>query len=252
MTRDDATSRALILGARSAISVAIARELAADGWDLVLAARRCDELEPTAADIRLRFGREVYLQEFDALSIEEHESLPQIIQHNAGHFDLAIAVFGYMGDQLAGRGDTREIERTLSTNFVGAAVILAHVADYLETRPGPCGIVGVSSVAGDRGRQSNYVYGSAKAGLSCYLQGLRNRLASSAVHVLTVKPGFVDTPMTEGVDGLFLVASPERVATDILRAYRRRRNVLYTPWFWRYIMWMIRMIPERVFKRMKL
>jgi short-subunit dehydrogenase len=248
-----ATSRALVLGARSAISVAIARELAATGWDLVLAARRCDELEPTAADIRLRFGREVHLQEFDALALEEHESLPHIIRNNAGHFDLAIAVFGYMGDQLAARGDTREMERALSTNFVGAAVILAHVADYLETRPGPCGIIGVSSVAGDRGRQSNYVYGSAKAGLSCYLQGLRNRLASSKVHVMTVKPGFVDTPMTEGVEeGRFLMASPQRVATDILRAYRRRRNVLYTPWFWRYIMWTIRMIPESIFKRLKL
>ena len=244
--------RALILGARSAISVALARELAAAGWNLVLAARRCQELEPTASDIRLRWGRDVCLQEFDALSLEQHASLPQVIRQGAGDFDLAIAVFGYMGDQLAVRGDTLEMERTLSTNFLGAAVVLAHVANYLETRPGPCGIVGISSVAGDRGRQSNYFYGAAKAGFSAYLQGLRNRLAPTNVHVMTVKPGFVDTPMTEGLEGLFLVASPGRVAADILRAYGRRRDVVYTPWFWRYIMWMIGLVPETLFKRMKL
>ena len=245
-------SRALILGARSVIAEALARQLAAEGWDLVLAARRSDELEPTAADIRLRWGREVHLLEFDALAFDEHESVPLTVQQKAGDFDLAIAVFGYMGDQLAARVDTDEMARTLSTNFVGAATALAHVANYLETRPGPCGIIGVSSVAGDRGRQSNYFYGSAKAGLSSYLQGLRHRLAAADVHVMTVKPGFVDTPMTEGVDGLFLVATPERVAADILRACKRRRNVVYTPWFWRYIMWMIRMIPERIFKKMRL
>ena len=245
-------SRALILGARSVIAEAIARQLAAAGWDLVLAARRCDELEPTAADIRLRHGREVHLLEFDALALAEHESLPATVRQTAGDFDLAIAVFGYMGDQLAAREDTLEMERTLSTNFVGAAVVLAHVANYLETRPGPCGIIAVSSVAGDRGRQSNYVYGAAKAGLSSFLQGLRNRLAATGVHVMTVKPGFVDTPMTEGLEGLFLVATPQRVAADILRAYERRRDVVYTPWFWRWIMGIIRMIPERLFKRLKL
>ncbi len=247
-----ASSRALILGARSSIALALARALADAGWDLVLAARRVEELEPTAADIRLRCSTQVHLHEFDALALGQHASLPQTIQREAGDFELAISVFGYMGDQLAVRGHTSEMERTLATNFVGAAVVLAHLANYLETRPGPCGIVGISSVAGDRGRQSNYFYGAAKAGLSSYLQGLRNRLARSNVHVLTVKPGFVDTPMTEGIEGLFLVASPQRVADDILRAYKRRQNILYTPWFWRYIMWVIRLVPERIFKKLKL
>jgi short-subunit dehydrogenase len=245
-------SRALILGARSSIAVALARALADAGWNLVLAARRVEELEPTAADIRLRWGTQVHLQEFDALALEEHASLPPTIQRDAGDFELAIAVFGYMGDQLAVRDDTSQMEQTLATNFVGAAVVLAHVANYMETQTGRCGIVGISSVAGDRGRQSNYFYGAAKAGLSSYLQGLRNRLASSNVHVMTVKPGFVDTPMTEGLEGLFLVASPQRVADDILRAYDRRQDILYTPWFWRYIMWVIRLLPERIFKRLKL
>jgi len=245
-------ARALILGARSSIAVALARSLAKEGWDLVLSARRVEELEPTATDMRLRYDCQVWLHEFDALDFERHAFLAQSIQREAGDFDLVISVFGYMGDQLAVRDDTSEMERTLGTNFVGAAVVIAHLANYLETRTGSRGIIGISSVAGDRGRQSNYFYGAAKAGLSSYLQGLRNRLASAGVHVMTVKPGFVDTPMTEGLDGLFLVASPERVSEDILRAYHRRRDILYTPWFWRYIMWVIRLVPERIFKRLKL
>jgi len=114
------------------------------------------------------------------------------------------------------------------------------------------GIIGISSVAGDRGRQSNYFYGASKGGLSLFLQGLRNRLSRSGIHVMTVKPGFVDTPMTEGMEGLFLVASPERVADDILRAFEAGKDVLYTPWFWRYIMLAIRLIPERLFKKLTL
>ncbi|MBM3278026.1 MAG: SDR family NAD(P)-dependent oxidoreductase, partial [Candidatus Handelsmanbacteria bacterium] len=128
----------------------------------------------------------------------------------------------------------------------------SELAGYLEGKGGPGGLIGISSVAGDRGRQSNYAYGAAKGGLSLFLQGLRNRLASTPVHVLTVKPGFVDTPMTRGLEGLFLVASPEKVASDVLRAYKKRKDILYTPWFWRYIMFIIKNIPEGIFKRLKL
>ena len=113
-------------------------------------------------------------------------------------------------------------------------------------------IIGIGSVAGDRGRQSNYVYGSAKGAFHLFLQGLRNRLSSRGVHVLTVKPGFVDSPMTFGKEGLFLVASPEKVARAILRALKRRRNVIYVPWFWHWIMLIICCIPEFIFKRLKL
>ena len=248
-------SRALILGARSAIAQAIARRLAANGWDLILAARNCTQLQPLASDIELRQDRSVSLWEFDAADFDSLEELPAQVSETCGDFQLVVLVFGYMGDQLRVRGDTGELERTLTTNFTGAAIVLSHLANYLEGLEGidgPAGIIGISSVAGDRGRQSNYVYGAAKGGLSIFLQGLRNRLAATAVHVLTVKPGFVDTPMTEGLDGLFLVASPERVAADIIKAFENRRNVLYTPWFWRYIMLAIRLVPERLFKKLKL
>ncbi len=156
-----------------------------------------------------------------------------------------------MGEAHAERTDTSQMVQTLTTNFTAAAVCLAHLANDFESR-GEGGIICIGSVAGDRGRQSNYPYGAAKAGLSTFLQGLRNRLAPTGVHVLTVKPGFVDTPMTQGKEGMFLVAPSERVAADILRAWKQRRDVLYTPWFWRWLLLVIRLIPERIFKRLKL
>ena len=246
------TRRALILGAKSAIARAIAQRLAAEGYDLVLAARDSAQLEPFAADLRLRLERRTDLFEFDALASETLASLPERVQSQCGEFELAVLVFGVMADQQQIQGDTALMEQILHTNFTGAAIALSHLASYLEERGRPGGIIGISSVAGDRGRQSNYFYGAAKGGLSLFLQGLRNRLAATPVHVMTVKPGFVDTPMTEGVEGLFLVASPERVAEDIVRAYEKKRDLLYTPWFWRWIMLIIKNIPERIFKKLKL
>lgn len=247
------TQRALILGAKSAIAQAIARCLAAgEGYDLVLAARDSGQLEPFAADLRLRLERRVDLLEFDALDPASLEQLPERTLAQGGDFDLVVLVFGYLGDQKQAEWDSAQIQKILHTNLTGAVLALSHLANYLEDRNQPGGIIAISSVAGDRGRQSNYLYGAAKGGLSIFLQGLRNRLSAKQIHVLTVKPGFVDTPMTQGLEGLFLVASPERVAGDIVRAYKKQRDVLYTPWFWRFIMLLIRSIPERLFKRLKL
>jgi short-subunit dehydrogenase len=245
------TRRALVLGARSAIAEAIAQRLAQDGWDLVLAARASDSLEPVAADLRLRTDRSIHLLDFDALDMDGHESLAQRVRTEAGEFHLVICVFGHMGDADEERQKTAQMLQTLTTNFTAAAVCLAHIANDFEAR-GEGGIIGISSVAGDRGRQSNYPYGAAKAGVSVFLQGLRNRLAAKGIHVLTVKPGFVDTPMTQGKEGMFLVASPKRVASDILRAWHKKRDVIYTPWFWRWLLLVIRLVPERIFKRLKL
>lgn len=240
--------RALVLGAKSAIAQAIVERL--DGYDFALAARQCSDLEPFAADLRLRRSCRVELIEFDALDFAALARLPQQVHERGGPFDLVILAFGYFGDAPH---DTDEIIRTLNTNFTGAALALAHLANYLEQKGTPAGIIAISSVSGDRGRQGNYVYGAAKGGLSIFLQGLRNRLAKTPVHVLTVKPGFVDTPMTEGrLDGLFWVATPDKVAADIVRAYRQKKDVLYTPFFWRWIMLAVRSIPERIFKRLKL
>ena len=240
--------RALVLGAKSAIAQAIVEHL--DGYDFALAARRCSELEPFAADLRLKRSCRVELIEFDALDFAALARLPQQVHERGGPFDLVVLAFGYFGDEPH---DTDEILRILNTNLTGAALALAHLADYLKEKGTPAGIIAISSVSGDRGRQGNYVYGAAKGGLSIFLQGLRNRLAKTPVHVLTVKPGFVATPMTEGrLDGLLGVATPDRVAADIVRAYRQKKDVLYTPFFWRWIMLAVRSIPERIFKRLKL
>ncbi|NKB68793.1 MAG: SDR family oxidoreductase [Candidatus Latescibacteria bacterium] len=244
--------RALILGAKSAIAQALARQLAAAGYDLALGARQCQQLTPFAADTRLHSQTQVDLFEFDALDTTAHAGLPGRVEETCGPFELAILVFGVLGDQAEARDQTEALEQILHTNFTSAAVVAAHLANYLEARGGPGGLIGISSVAGDRGRQSNYSYGAAKGGFSLFLQGLRNRLAATPVHVMTVKPGFVDTPMIEGAEGLILVAPPDRVAGDILRAYRKKRDILYTPWFWRYIMLVTRCIPERLFKRLNL
>jgi decaprenylphospho-beta-D-erythro-pentofuranosid-2-ulose 2-reductase len=245
------TERALILGAKSVIAQALARRLSRAGSDLVLAARQCQELLPFASDLTLETGRRVDLVEFDLL--RAHDTLANGVQSKFGDFELVIMVVGYLGQhQKAISGDEEEIELILQTNFTGAVQVLSKLANYLEGRGTAGGMIGITSVAGDRGRQSNYLYGAAKGGLALFLQGLRNRLAASDVHVMTVKPGFVDTPMTENMEGLFLVASPERVAHDIISAYEKKRDIIYTPWFWKYIMLAIKSVPERIFKRLKL
>ncbi len=243
--------RALILGAKSAIARAVARRLAEEDYDFTLAARQVETLQPFATDLALQRGCQVDLLEFDAFDVAALEELPQRVERASGPFELVVLVFGYLGQQAETARSTGEMLKVLNANFTSAAVAVGHLANYLEQR-GHGGLIGIGSVAGDRGRQSNFFYGAAKGGLALFLQGLRNRLAPKGIHVLTVKPGFVDTPMTEGLDGLFLVAKPERVANDIVRAYKRRRDVLYTPFFWRWIMLIIRSIPERLFKKLTL
>jgi short-subunit dehydrogenase len=156
-----------------------------------------------------------------------------------------------MPDQSAIDADPSLIDGTVIDSFTGPARFLQMLAPLIEARGAGC-VVGIGSVAGDRGRIGNYVYGAAKAGFHTYLSGLRNRLTRAGGHVVTVKPGFVDTAMTWGIEGMFLVAAPEKVAVDILKAVRKKRNVIYTPFFWRYIMLIIRSIPEPIFKKMSI
>ena len=166
--------------------------------------------------------------------------------------EINVAVFvGSMPPQDHIDDDPSLIDGVVSDSFTGPARLLQRLAPILEDR-GAGNVVGIGSVAGDRGRLGNYVYGASKAGFHTYLAGLRNRLGRSGVHVVTVKPGFVDTAMTWGLDGMFLVASPEAVAADICKAVRKKRNVIYTPFFWRYIMLIIMHIPEFIFKKLKI
>ena len=244
------SERVLILGATSAIARATAAAFAARGAALYLASRDADELQRIAADLRLRYGVEVHYGLFDAETTESHEAFFKSVVQDMHYLSGVVLAFGYLGDQQAAQ-DFSVGAKVIASNFTGAASILSHCANYFE--PLKLGfIIGISSVAGDRGRQSNYVYGAAKGALSLYLQGLRNRLFVSGVRVITIKPGFVDTAMTFGLPGLFLVATPQSVGEGIVAALGKSADIVYLPGFWRYIMLIIKHIPEPVFKRMKL
>lgn len=244
----------LIVGATSGIARALAHELARRGDRLVLAGRQVAELEIQAADLRVRYRTEAAVEPFDALDVgAAEELLKRTLARFGGDLTGAVIAFGYLGEQETAQSDPAETRRTIDANFTAAALALEPIAKYMAAR-GTGFLVGISSVAGDRGRQSNYLYGAAKAGLSAYLAGLRHRLHRRGVHVLTVKPGFVDTAMTWGRvhPRSPLLASPERVARDIVRALERRRATVYTPWFWRWVMLLIRALPEWVFVRTRL
>jgi short-subunit dehydrogenase len=240
----------LILGATSAIARATAVAFAARGDALYLASRDLDELQRFASDVRLRHGVEVRYGMFDAEAISTHEAFLQSVIEEMPNLSGVVLAFGYLGDQQAAR-DFKVGPKIIAANFTGAASILSYCANYFETLQRGF-IIGIASVAGDRGRQSNYVYGAAKGALSLYLQGLRNRLFASGVRVITIKPGFVDTAMTYGLPGMFLVASPQDIGERIVATLVKSADVVYLPWFWRYIMLIIKHIPEPIFKRMKL
>ena len=239
----------LILGAGSDMAVAIARQFAGEKFDIQLAARNTSFLQAQQQDLEIRYGIKATAHAFDALDFNSHaafyESLP-------AKPDITICVFGYLGDQELAQSNWQESGRIIHTNYTGAVSILNIVANDYASR-GHGMIIGISSVAGERGRQSNYLYGSAKAGFTAYLSGLRNRLFHKGVHVMSVLPGFVYTRMTEGLKlPPMLTAQPADVALAISKAAKARKSVLYVKWFWRYIMLIIKSVPEFIFKKLKL
>jgi len=240
---------ALILGARSVMAMAIAHRFAKDGYDIQLAARNADSLAADKSDIELRFQVTVTQHDFDALNIASHEvflgQLPSLP-------DIAVCAVGYMGYQTENERDMQATSMVMRSNFEGPASILAVLANRFEDRGSGC-LVGISSVAGERGRATNYVYGSAKAGFTAFLSGLRNRLTKKGVHVVTVLPGFVATKMTDAMDlPAKLTGQPREVADAVLQAIQKKHNVIYVKPIWQLIMMIIRNIPERIFKEMKI
>lgn len=240
---------ALILGARSVMAMAIAHRFAKDGYDIQLAARNADSLAADKSDIELRFQVTVTQHNFDALNTASHEvflgQLPSLP-------DIAVCAVGYMGKQAENEKDTQAASMVMRSNYEGPASILAVLANHFEERGSGC-LVGISSVAGERGRATNYVYGSAKAGFTAFLSGLRNRLAKKGVHVVTVLPGFVATKMTEVMDlPAKLTGQPREVADAVFQAIQKKHNVIYVKPIWQLIMMIIRNIPEQFFKGMKI
>jgi decaprenylphospho-beta-D-erythro-pentofuranosid-2-ulose 2-reductase len=238
----------LVLGASSSVARAFARQAAAAGAELILAGRDRADLERTAADALQRGASAVQVVDFDAADSAGHDAFLAALPAQPINVLLA---FGLMHQQDAIDRDPGLAAQVIAVNYAGAVSILARLEPRLAHQ-GQGAVVALSSVAGDRGRPSNFVYGSAKAGLNAYLQGLRARLGRSGVSVTTVKAGFMDTAMTYGLPGMFLVASPEACARACLRAAEKRRNILYFPHFWWLIMTIIKAIPEAVFKRLRL
>lgn len=239
----------LILGARSDIGRAVAHKFAALGHSIQLAARNAASLETDKTDMELRYGVAVSLHEFDVLAIETHDAfvtaLPELPE-------IAVCAVGLMGEQAKNERDVLAAARVMRSNYEGPACILAMLANRFEAR-GHGTLVGISSVAGERGRATNYVYGSAKAGFTAFLSGLRNRLAKRGVHVVTVLPGFVATRMTDGMNlPAKLTAQPCEVADAIARSVTQRKDFIYVRPVWRMIMLVFRNIPEKIFKRMNI
>jgi short-subunit dehydrogenase len=243
----------VIVGASSGIAQALADVMAQRGCQLLLAGRRTEALEHDAAALRQRHHAMVHVEAFDALDYPAHAAfVARCCQRFGGTLDGVVIGYGLLVERAAILESPDQLREIIDVNFTSVAMLAERFAAVLEgQRHGYLAVI--SSVAGDRGRPSNYPYGASKAGLSAYLQGLRARLFRAGVHVLTIKPGYVDTPMIAGRTDVrsALVASPQRVAREIDRAIRRRSNVLYTPWYWRIMMALVRALPEAIFKRLR-
>lgn len=239
----------LILGAASDMARALAHQYAGQGYSLTLAARNSTRLGDLVSDLQIRYQVTTEVVEFEALDFAGHAAFYASLTPKP---NVVICVFGYLGEQITAQSDFTEAERIIQTNYTGAVSILNIIAnDFEQRRAGT--IIGISSVAGDRGRQSNYIYGSAKAGLTAYLSGLRNRLTKANVQVITVKPGFVRTKMTQALKlPKPLTAAPPQVARAVFTAQRKGRDIVYVLPVWRLVMFIIRHIPEFIFKKLKL
>ena len=239
----------LILGATSDMALAIAKTFAKNNYAIQLAARNAARLSDFKTDMQLRTSVTCTLHEFDALQFNTHRSF---FEHLNPKPDVTVCVFGVMDEEDAAFNNWAITERMINSNYTGAVSILNVVAAYYQTQQKGC-IAGISSVAGERGRQSKLIYGSTKAALTAYLDGLRNKLFKDNVHVVTVKPGFVFTKMTETLNlPKILTAQPEEVGEAVYAAVQKKKNTVYVRWMWKWIMLIIKNIPEFQFKKMKL
>ena len=243
--------RILVVGATSAIAQATMRHFAKDGASFFLAARSQEKLSMLVSDLKTRGAKDADTFLFDVDEFEAHDALFKTAEQSMGGVDVFIVSHGTLPNQKNCEASVQEALSEFKTNAVGFVSLLTLAANYFE-EIGAGTIVVMSSVAGDRGRKSNYVYGAAKAAVSTFTAGLRNRLYSTGVNVITVKPGFVDTPMTSEFSKNFLWAKPADVGYDIYKGVVKGKSVIYTPWFWRFIMYVIKCIPEAIFKRMSL
>jgi len=244
-------SKIVIFGATSAIAIETARIYAERGSELFLLGRDSEKLESLKQDLLTRGAKTAHSLVRDLSQFKDHQISIEAADRALGGIDLALLAWGSLPDQEACERDFSLAQTEIFNNFLSPAALVSILANKFEAQ-GKGTIAVIGSVAGDRGRQSNYVYGSAKGALALFLGGVRNRLAAKGVQVLTIKPGFVDTPMTAHLKHGALYVKPEVVAKGIVRAIDSKRNVVYLPWFWFVIMSIIKVIPEAIFKKLKL
>jgi decaprenylphospho-beta-D-erythro-pentofuranosid-2-ulose 2-reductase len=245
------SQRVLALGATSAIAQATLRIMAENGAAFFLVGRSAQKLAAVRDDLHTRGASEVIAFVADLDDTNVHPAILERAVSELGGIDIALLAHGVLGEQSEAEANYATAEAILHTNFLSAVSLITWLANYFEAeRHGTIAVV--SSVAGDRGRKSNYVYGASKGGLNIFLDGVRNRIDRAGVQVLTIKPGFVATPMTAHLKKNALFAQPGEVGRDIVRAIAKRKDVVYTPAFWGLIMLAVRSVPQRVFKKMNM
>jgi short-subunit dehydrogenase len=241
----------LMIGATSAIAHETAKCFARDGAEFFLVGRSSEKLEAVQNDLKVRGAKRAESYVLDLSQLDRHQEMVQLAIEALDGLDMVLIAHGTLGDQRLSQENVTKTLEEFTTNCTSVISLLTLLANYFEPRK--CGCIAViSSVAGDRGRKANYLYGAAKGALTVFLQGLRNRLAKSGVAVVTIKPGFVDTPMTASMRKGLLFASPRKVGEGIYRAMLKGKEVVYLPWFWRPIMLVVKSIPEPVFKKLSI
>ena len=243
--------KVMIVGATSALAHETAKLFARNGAELFLVGRTPEKLEVVASDLKVRGAQRVETYLLDLSELARHQKLWDQALATLGELDMLLIAYGTLGDQRKCELSVEETLKEFQNNCTSVISLLTLSANYFEQRRRGC-IAVISSVAGDRGRKSNYVYGTAKAALTTFLQGLRNRLFSSGVTVVTVKPGFVATPMTAHMKSGLLMANAEAVGQGIYEAMMKKKELVYLPWFWQPIMLIVKSIPESLFKRLSL
>ncbi len=238
----------LLIGATSALAHEAGKQFAREGVEIFLVGRDAEKLAAVAQDLEVRGAARVECARADLSLVESHPALLHRAIESLGGLDAALIAHGNLPDQLACEQDPELLMAEFHLNCVSVISLVSLLANYFEKEQRGC-IAVISSVAGDRGRRSNYVYGSAKGAVSLFLQGVRSRLHPAGVSVVTIVPGFVDTPMTAALPKNLLFASSESVGQGIYRAMVNGKDVVYLPWFWRWVMLAVRAIPEPIFKR---
>lgn len=241
----------LVIGAASTIAFATEKLMAQKGARFFLTDLKKERLEAISLDLNARFKAESAICEFDVTDYNSHEKIFNSAIEFLGDIDIVLIAHGTLPKQELMQTDHMAAVREFNVNALSVISLSTIVLNYFEQRNSGTLCV-ISSVAGDRGRMSNYLYGSAKGAVSLFLQGARNRLSATNVKVITIKPGMVDTAMTADMPKNFLFAKPEAVAAGILNAIIRGKDIAYVPGFWRLVMFIIKHIPESIFKKLKL